>query len=61
MWCQAHLEICRYFNVKIRVTNVSKFEIYRGTEAYDCVSNVPDEVPHPIEPIRYVLGRDTTP
>ena len=56
----ARPEICGYFKLQIWVTNWVKSERYMGTEARACVSTVPDDVPYPIEPTRYVLGRDTT-
>ena len=48
------------FIVQIWVTNWVKSERYRVIETHTCASSAPDEVPYPIEPTRYVLGRDTT-
>ena len=56
----ARPEICGYFNVQIWVTNWVKSQRYRAIEAHTYVNTAPDEIPYPIEPTRYVLGRDTT-
>ena len=53
-------EICEYFNVKIQVTNGVNKVRYRVIETHAYVTYAPDDVPYPIEPTRYVLGRDTT-
>ena len=39
---------------------LGKSERYRAIATHVCISTAPDEVPYPIEPTRYVLGRGTT-
>ena len=51
-------EICESFNVRID-TEFGGTETLRGTVAHTYVNITPNQIPYPIEPIRYVLGRVT--
>ena len=50
-------EICGYLFVKVWVHFGVKSVTYRIIYPQTCVNVVPDDVPYPIEPYRYVLGR----
>ena len=56
----ARPEICGYFKLQIWIPNWQKSERYRVIETHAYVNTAPDEIPYPIEPTRYVLGRGTT-
>ena len=55
----ARPEICGYLTVQIRVTFGVKNGTYRPNADHTHVSTTPDDVPYPIEPTRYPLGRHT--
>ncbi len=57
---EAMPEICGYFKLQIYTNFGVKSERYWAIETHAFVNTVPDDVPYPIEPTRYVLGRSTT-